>query len=322
MTFKERVKAQEAIEKVYCNHRIWPKENKTPKPPFEQIVSKEVIEKKVEDYLKKSVALEKYWYLPITGKQLQAEMERMAKNTKDPKVLNELFEALNNDPYLIAECLARPVLADRLIRNWYANDERFHKETREKAEEALKHLMPENFCSYPEGEHSKISYKLSLGEREEFDLFDPVNSEIKLSEGEFYRIYTEIPDKGKISLLKEKDNSFEIFYVAEKNETQVEMYVLSFKKKSIENFLKEESVSTKMFINKDELTNFYIPFVENICEEGWRYSSFTEPYLTIPQARLYHSAIWTGTEMIIWGGEFDGSYLNSGGRYNPSTDIW
>ena len=40
-------------------------------------------------------------------------MDRMARDTKQPEVLRELFEALGNDPFVIAECLARPVLAER-----------------------------------------------------------------------------------------------------------------------------------------------------------------------------------------------------------------
>ena len=33
--------------------------------------------------------------------------------------------------------------------------------------------------------------------------------------------------------------------------------------------------------------------------------------------------MWTGNEMIIWGGsDADGSALNTGGRYNPSSDSW
>jgi hypothetical protein len=35
--------------------------------------------------------------------------------TKQPDVLRELFEALGNDPLVIAECLARPALAERLL---------------------------------------------------------------------------------------------------------------------------------------------------------------------------------------------------------------
>ena len=40
-----------------------------------------------------------------------------------------------------------------------------------------------------------------------------------------------------------------------------------------------------------------------------------------PSARFAHTAVWTGTEMIAWGG-FNGSYLNDGARYNPASDTW
>ncbi len=43
--------------------------------------------------------------------------------------------------------------------------------------------------------------------------------------------------------------------------------------------------------------------------------------LDAPTARSQHSAIWTGKEMIIWGG-YDGSNPNTGGRYSPSLDSW
>ncbi len=72
------------------------------------------LEKKVEDYLGESQTLKDHWQRPITVKQLQAEMDRIAEHTKQPEVLLELFEALGNDPFVIAECLARPVLAERL----------------------------------------------------------------------------------------------------------------------------------------------------------------------------------------------------------------
>ena len=75
------------------------------------------IEKKVEDYLRDSQALEDYWQRPITPDQLQAEMERIASHTKQPGVLREIFAALGNDSLVIAECLARPVLTERLIRS-------------------------------------------------------------------------------------------------------------------------------------------------------------------------------------------------------------
>ncbi len=107
LTFEERVSYQRAIEDVYWRHRIWPKERPDPKPSLDAVMSQPQLEKKVTDYLRNSKALEDYWQRPIIAEQLQAEMERMAKHTKQPEVLRELFEALGNDPFVIAECLAR-----------------------------------------------------------------------------------------------------------------------------------------------------------------------------------------------------------------------
>ena len=115
LTFAERVAYQRAIEDVYWRHRIWPKENPDPKPSLDAVMSQAQLEKKVTDYLHNSQALEDYWQRPITAAQLQAEMDRMAQHTKQPKVLRELFAALGNDPFVIAECLARPLLAERLL---------------------------------------------------------------------------------------------------------------------------------------------------------------------------------------------------------------
>jgi N-acetylneuraminic acid mutarotase len=40
-----------------------------------------------------------------------------------------------------------------------------------------------------------------------------------------------------------------------------------------------------------------------------------------PVARTYHTAVWTGSEMIVWGGQGGGS-RNDGGRYNPTANSW
>ena len=41
-----------------------------------------------------------------------------------------------------------------------------------------------------------------------------------------------------------------------------------------------------------------------------------------PSARSSHTAVWTGNEMIIWGGSGGGQYHDSGARYDPLTDSW
>src|SRR5437867_2978764 len=137
LTFAEHVAYQRAVEDVYWNHRIWPKENPNPKPPLDAVMSQAQIEEKVADYLRKSQALEEHWQRPLTAEQLQAEMDRMAQHTRQPEVLRELFGALGNDPFVIAECLARPALAERLTTSWYAYDQRIHGDLKERAEAEL-----------------------------------------------------------------------------------------------------------------------------------------------------------------------------------------
>jgi hypothetical protein len=47
------------------------------------------------------------------------------------------------------------------------------------------------------------------------------------------------------------------------------------------------------------------------------------PDSSAPSPRRDHDAIWTGTEMIVWGGLDDlGNPLADGGRYDPATDTW
>src|SRR5436309_2400252 len=134
LTFAERVAHQRAIEDVYWRHRIWPKERPDPKPSLDAVMSQAQLEKKVENYLSNSQALEDYWQRPISAQQLQAEMDRMARHTKQAEVLRELFEALGNDPFVIAECLARPVLSERLVTDLNPHDRRFHGALRPRRE--------------------------------------------------------------------------------------------------------------------------------------------------------------------------------------------
>src|SRR5262245_21011486 len=110
LTFAQRVSYQRAIEEVYWRHRIWPKERPDSKPSLDVVMSQAQLETKVHDYLRKSQTLEDHWQRRITTEQLQAEMDRMARHTKQPDVLREIFDALGSDPFVIAECLARPVL--------------------------------------------------------------------------------------------------------------------------------------------------------------------------------------------------------------------
>ena len=61
---------------------------------------------------------------------------------------------------------------------------------------------------------------------------------------------------------------------------------------------------------------------------GGRYNPATNTWTATstakaPSARSDHTAVWTGTEMVVWGGDtYAGGVLNSGGKYKPNTNSW
>jgi N-acetylneuraminic acid mutarotase len=63
--------------------------------------------------------------------------------------------------------------------------------------------------------------------------------------------------------------------------------------------------------------------------DGARYNPVSDTWSDInntgsPRARSGHTAVWTGSEMIVWAGTCGGSqpWLNTGGRYSPANDEW
>ena len=217
LSFEDRVAYQRAIEEVYWRHRIWPRnrgERPDPKPSLDAVMSQAAIEQKVQDYLRNSELLEEEWQKPITPEQLQAEMDRMAQHSKQPEVLRELFAALGNDPFVIAECLARPVLLERL-----------------------------QFATVEWGKEPLESWSA--------------------------RAQEQMPN-----------------------------------------------------VMAAATANYTLPAISDqpsdCTDDTWTPTSLTNT----PDGRYKHTAVWTGSEMIVWGGGRGFTGLNNGGRYNPSTDSW
>jgi N-acetylneuraminic acid mutarotase len=257
LTFAERVAYQRAIEDVYWSHRIWPKENLDPKPSLDAVMSQVQLEKKVEEYLRNSQTLEDYWKQPITADQLQAEMDRMAQHTRQPEVLRELFAALGNDPFVIAECLARPLLAERLL-------------TQSASEQV---------------EQTSRTYEQVVAATGDYSL-------------------PSVSDEGGCT-----DNTWTAT--------------------STTNAPSDRIQHTAVWTGSEMIIwggNYVPPPID--FNTGGRYSPSTDSWtatttVNAPSGRSQHTAVWTGIEMIVWGGlDVFGQHFNTGGRYNPGTDSW
>jgi hypothetical protein len=75
------------------------------------------------------------------------------------------------------------------------------------------------------------------------------------------------------------------------------------------------------------------PGIGSAFNSGGRYNPIADSWSATsttgaPVARRDHTAVWTGTEMIIWGGQLNfytfctGRFLSSGARYEPVSDTW
>jgi len=128
---------------------------------------------------------------------------------------------------VVAECLARPALAGRLVTNFYGREQRFHGE---------------------------------LGRREES-----------------WRAGAENQTASKVAAI--------------------------------------DSIAKAVHVNRP----YHLPTISdgpNGCiDDTWTATSTTNA----PSARANHTAVWTDSEMIVWGGF---GPLNTGGRYSPITDTW
>jgi N-acetylneuraminic acid mutarotase len=283
LNFAERVAYQRAIEDVYWRHRVWPKENAKPKPSFDEGMATQQIEKKVEDYLRDAQALEDYWQRPITPDQLQAEMELIASHTKQPEVLRELFEALGNDPFVIAECLARPVLAQRLLTELNDRDR----------------------------------MKLTTVAR----LTDPVQSGIIPAE-------TQAPKKvgaiDPIAKAVQVNRPYQLPVIASPSGGCTD-----------DTWTPTSSISapdgrqfhTAVWTGAEMIVWGGSNNPSGDLNTGGRYNPSTDSWTAtsttnVPASRHFHTAVWTGTEMIVWGGSHNSTDLDTGGRYNPGTDSW
>ncbi|MBN2384525.1 IPT/TIG domain-containing protein [bacterium] len=330
LSFTDRLVAQQAVERVYYQHRIWPETNKEPKPSFEQAVSEKLIRAKVERYLKQSALLEDYWHVPLTGQKLQAEMERMVQRSKDPATLRELFLALGNDPYVIAECLVRPVLADRLCRDLFAFDTDIHASLKQKVEQIEQGLTPENFLIIDAGQVREIRLVLddvvddSESAQERFlDGFAQAQADLAehVDRHTFQKTVSAFPGETNEIVWNEEKYAF-IFRLTirhDANEFHGAMRLLN--KTDFNAWFAQESGHYSLDIRDTGMFSYNLVTPKTVSGTFLPDSWASDPY--VPGARTAHKAVWTGTEMIVWGGvDSSSTYLSDGGRYNPVTDCW
>ena len=330
LTLADRVAYQRAIEEVYWRHRIWPKERPDPKPSLDEVMPPAQLEKKVQDYLRNSEALEDYWQKPISAEQLQAEMERMAQHTKQPEVLRELFEALGNEPFVIAECLARPVLAERLLKE--LNDEDGVKPTtvawlkelsqfRVAGTETQAPMEVAAIDSIAKAVQVNRPYHLPATSSPSGICIDDTWTSTSTTNAPSPRdLHTAVWTGSEMIVWGGYNPPSNDFNTGGRYDPTTDSWTAT----STTNAPQARHAHTAVWTGSEMIVWGGLP---GYLSTGGRYNPATDTWVATnttnaPTGRFAHTAVWTGSEMIVWGGYTNGNPTNTGGRYDPSTDSW
>lgn len=338
LTFDERVAYQRAIEVVYWRHRVWPSDNAGPKPRFEETISVEDLRRKVDESLRQTAALRDLYGREVSQSELLLEIERMTHTTGNPEMLNELFSALGNDGSLVAECLVRPLLAERFLRSEFARDISRHEAVRTAAlawrgagssaagSPPLRHSItwsvaedgqPPESEPVPPHQGFRVVSRSRLGA-----LVDEIARAVP-SGSEQSRIGHETVRSGLITPLEETDTDFRSWEVIESSDTHLKAQLLIWPKRAFDDWWNEERLRHSPNFTSPRPTQA-LPGLRQAasCTAGtWR----TPATNGAPKRRGEHVSVWTGAELIVWGGVEDANesvLLKDGGRYDPATDSW
>jgi hypothetical protein len=327
LTMDQRIAAQFAIEQVYWSHRIWPAENSTAKPPLSAVLPDAAIRTKVEDYLRESNAMDALWQRPITATQLQAEIDRMSKQTRDPRLLRELFAALGNDPFLIAETLGRQTLADRLIRSWYASDERFHGALKQQIERAvagdrraarMRSLGGEYFerklVQRATAREASVQHSREQDTVLSADEWKASREALARGLGSDEKAFP----IGRVGGIQEDTDSFSVSALLREGADELLVATVVWPKLTFDGWWSRERAELgDAVIEPSPSYVLTLPSTDPCVDDTWNLRIFA------PSSRRSHTAVWTGSEMIVWGGfDAESARLATGGRYSPATDTW
>ena len=122
----------------------------------------------------------------------------------------------------------------------------------------------------------------------------------------------------KLSPLEEDEAHYYVAAVVEKTDGHLKLATVSWPKEPLESWLAR--IETEAPIAMPGVAASYVLPVISAVVGGCIDDTWTATPAT-PTARISDTAVWTGAEMIVWGGDGYG-VLNTGGRYNPSTDSW
>jgi len=317
ISFNERMVAAESVELVYHDLRTG-----AAKPAFSQALPSAVLRRRTEDVIRQTRMLSDRYGQIVAAEDLQAELDRMASHSKDPLALESILKSLAWDGDLAAEVLARPLIVDRKLRASFAFDSSLHLTARSAAESFRSAVTAASFLGRAGTNGQRVKWRVDPAR---CGIIDDEGA-LLLSADEFRRQRSRFPlAVGEISPVVETADSYVVEIAGVDSSDRFEGAVAVFPKRSFDDWYVEVRAGIPLSFPTNDPQGRPVPFsytvpaVLSACAEAWNSGVLGQ---LVPDPRYGHSAVWTGAEMIVWGGS-DGIFsLRTGGRYDPATDAW
>lgn len=295
--FDALVDCRIAVERVLHEQRVWPAANPDPKPAFDALVTRADIERRVALELARAAALDRRGRSFDAG-VLAAELARMASATRDPELLEKLFDAAG-DGERAALCIALPGLVSR------ADDPApapaaaggiapVDIDARGVALPAIEPKLARAVDDKEESPDARYGHAAAWT-GVEMVVFGGSNNDVRFGNGGRYVPATDswitLPASGAPSAR----------FLASAVWTGLDVIVYG---------------GTSSQVGTDALGT------------GARYRPTSDSWLPVattgaPIGRYDHVAVWTGTSMIVFSGvDATINASSDGGIYTPSTDAW
>ena len=330
---QNRIACQTKIEDLRWSQNTWPKDNKKAKPTRPEIISDEYIANKVKKSIQMEVALFELSGISINQKMLQADLDRMIKNTKQPEKLKSLFEALNNNPNTIAECISRPYLVTSEMRDYFIKTEK------SQAKQSFDEWWLSTKTNLKKRSINRLIAPLTLSK-----IISVKGSSNNIEANTWKQIATTpLPNEpeararhvaywtGTEMLIWGGDTNYSNFFntggkynpTTDSWETTSTLSAPERRTSQIIDWTGTEMIVWGGYSSIDGNITYY--------NSGSKYNPFTNTWtemstINAATGRRRASSIWTGDNIIIWGGQNGNSSnivdLNTGFKYNPISDSW
>ena len=318
VTLAQRAAAMAAVERVRYLARGGDAE------AFDRLYPPETWQIRATEVVAKSRCLLERFGVAIDDRALDHELERILSSSQDRERLDGMLVALGSDPVLIKECLVRPELVRRRLRTEIAWDPGIQRSPRR---DAGRLAAAECAFDLEQLAGSRAVRSLRRAAVQGAGTEDAAEPSDVVDRRTFEGIRKRFAPGRPAVHQEEDERSITLSALKDSRPDAVELVTVAVAKRTADEWWDEVSwkfageLPAQLAATRgpgERVLRIAAPAASAGSTPVSSGDSWSVPGHA-PEARRGHTAVWTGSEMIVWGGS---GPIGAGWRYDPVLDSW